>query len=158
MSYKVYSEKEIKEMNLIPKGSILMNEILPSGKRGAGEVITEATISNNNNAMIRVVNAIYNDNGKKITTIVDHITPGTKYGDQKLFSFCKSLDILEAYETGDLNKVAQAAIGKTGLASIGIQKGEGEYPDSNTIGMYVTNVDSKTLEKKAVEIDDNVPF
>lgn len=162
MSYKVYNEKEIKELDLIPSGTKVELVVAEKVTLGQNEHRTEATVSNNGNEMIKVVNEIYNEEGNKITTILDFIVPGSRYGDKKLFQFCKSLNIIDAYAKSDLNAVVNAAIGKSGYATISIQKGEDEYPDRNSIGMYVSGAaTSKELQKaKDVEeeLDDDIPF
>lgn len=139
MKFKPLSEKEIKEMGLVPEG-IYSFEILDA----------ESKKSKNDNEMIELKLAIF-DAGGTAHYIFDYIT-GNERMMFKLRHLAHACGLEDQYETGTLED--EDLKGKTGQCKIGIQKGSAQYPaDKNVVKDYIVPIgESESLK------NDSIPF
>lgn len=143
MKIQPKTEKEIKEMNLVPEG-IYDFEIFRA----------EEKISKNQNEMIVLGLKLFKDNGAYIM-IDDYLLES---GAAKLYGACAACGLLDIYNSGDL--AASDFLDKTGKANVSIQADKtGNYPDKNVIKSYVKPSGEKNNPAVNLsDLDDEIPF
>lgn len=146
------SEKEIAEENLIEPGTYDF------------EVATAlAGLSKAGNRNVKAQIRVFTSAGPRV--LVDYLTPAFA---RKLRHFCDTLGILEAYDSGDLDVVANNSIGLGGKATIIIEASKDpQWADKNTVRDYVKrqSLEPRT-ERQATDPapigvplrDDDIPF
>lgn len=154
MQFKPYSDKEISEMNLWPKGEY-------DFEFGAAE----EKVSSSGNDMIVVEVKLYNAEGRS-RMVTDFLLP-TEAMAYKLKHACEAVGLLDSYEAGTLNAVDLT--GRGGRCKLGIQSDKkGQYPDKNVINDYVVDKTARgevgafpPKSKQAMvdpSLDDEIPF
>lgn len=114
------TEKEIVELNLLPKGWYPFTIAK-----------AEEKLSKKGNEMIEVNLKVYRDNG---FSFVRDWLMDTDLGAGKLRHCAETCGVLKDYESGELD--ADSLIEKEGYVKIGVQKGQNGYADQNNILDY----------------------
>lgn len=153
MRTTVYTEKELAEANLWPKGEYDCEVI---------DAIEETSKSGND--MVHLKLRVHNEDGGTILVddyLVD--TPRTAY---KVRHCAEALGLLQQYERGELPR--EAFLGRNGKCKLAVQSDKnGQYPDKNTVSDYVKSASgaprpaSPTRARTpapAGDIDDEIPF
>jgi hypothetical protein len=150
MKFTPKSDKEIRELNLFKEG-IYEFEIIS---------VTDTVTTNTRKPGIpklEIVFRVWNDEGIK-KLISDHITEEMHY---KLKNLCKSIRLLDKYDSGEINDLD--LIGKFGLLKLIIRKGDPIpnnpnnecYPDKNYIKDYIIYESNKN---DPASLNDEIPF
>ena len=138
------SEKEISEQKLFEPGEYDFDVMK------ADKTISE----NSGNAMIKAQLLVYV--GARTYYLTCYLT-GSEKMQYLLRHFCDTLGILDAYETGQLSAIAQAARGKSGKGKFVIQPSKDpNYPDKNAARDFVKREagDTEPREAKARIVDE----
>lgn len=162
-NYRVRTEDEINKMGLLAKGPYAFEVAAAS----------EGPSKNSGKFMFSLDVILFSDSGDR--KVKDYITPGTDYGDKKLFKLCQGTGLLPQYSAGTLT--ADLMVGRQGWAAVGVEEGQpnpkgGNYPDKNRIVMYHSakpkepvHTMMNDLKKAPVEpepvndpLDEDVPF
>jgi hypothetical protein len=148
MQVTPYSEKQIAEMNLWPKGEYPFSI-----------VAAEQKTSKKGNEMIVLSVQIFNAEGR-VRTLNDYLLDMPEMA-HKLRHAAVVCGLEDKYNAGTLEPFD--FVDKTGVAKVGIQKSKDEqYADKNVINDYLAADASKPVpvpqQSAAAELNDEIPF
>jgi hypothetical protein len=133
MRFNPVSEEEAQKANLFPKGDY--------------DAVVESSIekvSKTNNEMIELVLLVYGPEGKE-RRLKDWLV-ATDGGQAKIQRFCKSADLWDEYQAGELT--AYLCDGANVRVKLGTEPGKDGYPPKNKVADYLPR---KTAAEKAAE-------
>jgi hypothetical protein len=119
-------------MNFVPKTEEQCSiQPLAKGQYDFEIVAAYDKKSQNENEMIEIHLSVYSDNGGS-RTIFDYVMEKLPH---KLRHFCRSVGVMDAYETGHL--MADMLIGLTGIADIDVEPATEKYKAKNVVRDYI---------------------
>lgn len=137
------TDQELQNMNLIDPGQYPF-EIIESVQR----------LSKSGNEMIALKLKIWDINGHE-RIVFDYLLDSMAH---KVKSFCRSVGLLDKYESGEL--LPTDCLGKCGSLNLVIQKDKtGQYSDRNSVKDYLNETIVAKAKPAETEFkDDDIPF
>lgn len=119
-------------MKFQPKTEDELSQVLPKGTYEAEVFRAEEKQSKKGNDMLVLGLRVFGP-GDKTVLVTDYITESVAH---KLRHFCESCELLDRYESGELE--ATECLGQSCTVKLKVEEDEtGQYPPKNVVGDYV---------------------
>ncbi len=139
---------------------LALDALLPRGIYHGQVVTAEQQESKRGDAMIKLRVDVFDGNGGR-QVVFDYVADA--WMPHKLRHVCESAGALDAYQTGDMGKIADLLGGRDVWLELDQEEGKGGYPPKNVVRDYMTRDKANAVrvaesDGEAPPDDDDLPF